>query len=404
MNTIAADFKCSGGKIASFNLLQKPAGPGQPTLREQRVQVATFAMRDGKLALDKNVPITYKGARTSVPGLVGGACPDLVYPNYQDWGFAMVELDAVSFANAGKALGKVDDPLLRTMLWQSLWDGVRAAKYPLNEFMATAMNNIGAEKDYTLLGEALNKIAVGVYYLKAMPAPAQYKAQTLTALQQTAWKGMEASEGNADFVQRWFSLYQEVAIDKPGLDRLASVLSGATVVKGLAVGQDLRWSLIASLNRYDYPNGAALIAAELERDKSNSGQMGALAATVLRPDPAIKAEWLANIEDVKTTVPFPRLRTAMGNIFPVEQAALAEASAEQRLARLPVIDKAADPVYMRTYGSTMIPANCTSANVARLNKAIAQYKGLSAGTVRALKETQDREVRCVAIKNALTLR
>ncbi|HEX8478446.1 MAG TPA: aminopeptidase N, partial [Telluria sp.] len=227
VNTIAADFTCKGGKIASFKLLQKPLSAAKPTLREQRVQVATFAMRGDKLVLDKNVAITYKGASTPVKALVGSACPDLVYPNYQDWGFAMVELDPASFANAGKALGKVDDPLLRTMLWQSLWDGVRAAKYPLNDFMQTAMDNIGAEKDYTLLGEAINKVQQGVYYLKAMPAPAEYTAKTLTSLQQTAWKGVEENGANADFTRRWFSLYQQVAIDKPGLDKLASILSGA---------------------------------------------------------------------------------------------------------------------------------------------------------------------------------
>ncbi len=404
VNTIAADFTCAKGKIDSFNLRQLPAGPGKPTLREQRVQVATFAMRDDKLVLDKNVPVTYKGANTKVPGLVGSACPDLVYPNYQDWGFAMVRLDPASFAAAGKVLGKVDDPLLRTMLWQSLWDGVRAAKYPLNEFMRTAQENIGAEKDYTLLGEALNKVSQGVYYLKAMPAPPEYVATTLTQLQRTAWQAMEASGANSDFTRRWFGLYQEVATDKAGLDKLASILSGETVVKGMPLNQDLRWNLISTLNRYDYPNSAALIDAELARDKSDAGQTAALRARVMRPDPAVKAEWLAKIEDVKTSTPFPRIRAAMGSMYPVEQAALAEASAEQRLAKLPAIDKAANPVFMRSYGGSMIPANCTPASVARLEKAIARYKDLSAGTLRALKNTHEDEVRCVAIKGALTLR
>ena len=405
VNTIAADFKCSGGKVASFNLRQLPAGDGKPaTLREQRVQVATFAMKNDKLVLDKNVAVTYKGASTPVKGLVGSACPALVYPNYQDWGFAMVELDAASFATAGKVLGKVDDPLLRSMLWQSLWDGVRAAKYPLNEFMQTAMANVGAEKDYTLLGEAIGKISTGAYYLKAMPAPAGYAATTMAQLQQIAWKGIQDSSGNADFTRRWFRLYQDVAIDKAGLDQLAAILSGATVIKDMPMNQDLRWSLITTLNRYDYPNSAALIATELAQDKSDGGQTAALRATVMRPDPAVKAEWLAKIEDVKSATPFPRLRAAMGSMFPVEQAALAEASAEQRLAKLAAIDKASNPVFMRSYAGTMIPANCTPANVARLEKAMAQNKDLSAGTVRALKSTHEHEVRCVAIKNALTLR
>ena len=405
VNTIAADFKCSGGKVASFNLRQLPAGDGKPaTLREQRVQVATFAMKNDKLVLDKNVAVTYKGASTPVKGLVGSACPALVYPNYQDWGFAMVELDAASFATAGKVLGKVDDPLLRSMLWQSLWDGVRAAKYPLNEFMQTAMANVGAEKDYTLLGEAIGKISTGAYYLKAMPAPAGYAATTMAQLQQIAWKGIQDSSGNADFTRRWFRLYQDVAIDKAGLDQLAAILSGATVIKDMPMNQDLRWSLITTLNRYDYPNSAALIATELAQDKSDGGQTAALRATVMRPDPVVKAEWLAKIEDVKSTTPFPRLRAAMGSMFPVEQAALAEASAEQRLAKLATIDKASNPVFMRSYAGTMIPANCTPANVARLEKAMAQNKDLTAGTLRALKSTHEQEVRCVAIKNALTLR
>ena len=41
------------------------------------------------------------------------ACPDLVYPNYQDWGYAKVQLDQRSFDTARTKLSQVDDPLLR---------------------------------------------------------------------------------------------------------------------------------------------------------------------------------------------------------------------------------------------------------------------------------------------------
>ncbi len=404
VNTIAADYTCRGGKIASFNLLQRPASADQPTLREQRVQVATFGMKGNKLVLDKAVPVIYKGANTKVGALVGRACPALVYPNYQDWGFAMVELDPASFATAGKVLGTVDDTLLRTMLWQSLWDGVRAAKYPLNEFMQTAMANVGAEQDYTLLGEAINKLAAGATYLKSMAAPAEYQARSMRELQQIAWQGIEASNGNSDFARRWFDLYLTAAVDKAGLDKLASILAGETVIKGMPISQDLRWRLITALNRHAYPNSAGLVTAELARDKSDSGQSAALRARVIRPDAAVKTEWLAQIQDPKTTTPFPRLRVAMGGLFPVEQAELAEASAEQRLAALPAIDKANNPVFMRSYGASMIPSNCSAANATRLAKAIATQQDLSAGTARALKATHAEVVRCVAIKDAMTVR
>lgn len=404
VNTIAADYRCAGGKIASFSLRQSVPSAALPTLREQRVQVATFTLRGNKLALDKNVAVTYNGAATALPALVGSSCPDLVYPNYQDWGFAKAQLDKRSFATASRHLSAVDDPLLRTMLWQSLWDGVRDATYPLNEFIQTALHNAPAEKDYTLLGDVLGKVGAAKAYLDAMQAPPAYQAKMMTALQDMAWAGMAASKGDSNFTRRWFTVYQNAATDKKGQDTLASILSGATVVEGMPLNQDLRWNIIATLNRYDYPGSAALIETELERDNSDSGQASALRATVLRPDPKVKAEWLAKVEDLKTTLPFARVRTAMGSLYPSGQGALAEASAEQRLSRLPAIDKSAGPVYMRAYAGTLIPANCTPASVARLAKAVAGFKELSTGTQRALRDAHEQDQRCVNIKNAMTLR
>jgi aminopeptidase N len=94
----------------------------------------------------------------------------------------------------------------------------------------------------------------------------------------------------------------------------------------------------------------------------------------------------------------------MGSLYPAEQKALAEQTAEQRLAKLPELDKAAGPVYMRAYGPNMIPASCTPASVKRLQAASTQMKDLSAGTRRALLGTLEEDQRCVAIKQAMTAR
>ncbi len=399
VNTIDADYACKQGKVSSFALRQGSARADQPTLREQRVRVATFVLRGAALAPARDVAVTYKGARTPVPALVGSACPDLVYPNHQDWGFVKVRLDRRSFATAGKHMAAVRDPLLRTMLWQSLWDGVRDARYPLDEYLRGALDNVAREADYPLQGELLSKIADSVALLQTMRAPPDY----LRNVRAAAWNGMQASS-DTNFKRRWFNLYQNTAIDKEGLEQLAAILSGATVIDDLPLNDDLRWGLIATLNRYDHPGGAALIAAELARDTSASGQAAALRATVLRPDPAIKAEWLAKIEDVKTTVPFARIRIAMESLYPAGQGALAEASAEQRLRRLPEIDKAATPAYLRAYAATMIPATCTPASVARLESAIVAMKDLSPVTGRALRTRHEEDRRCVAIKEAMTPR
>ncbi|MES2321782.1 MAG: aminopeptidase N [Pseudomonadota bacterium] len=403
VNTIEADYRCAAGKVAGFSLRQGATLASLPVLREQRVQVASFRFRDGKLARVKNIAVTYKGKVTPVPAMAGSDCPDLVYPNYQDWGFVKVVLDKRSFAAAGKHLRAVDDPLLRAMLWQSLWDGVRDGQYRLDAFIATALENLGGEQDYSLLGDVIAKMSEAAGYLDQMQVSAAYRARTSAALQAMAWKAMGANKDDSNTVRRWYTLYLGAASDRKGLDSLASILAGTTVIDGMPLGQDARWDIIARLNRYDYPGSAAMIDAELARDKSDSGQAAALRATVLRPDPALKAEWLAKIGDLKTTLPFSRIRVAMGSLYPAEQSALAEATAAQRLDGLAAIDKVAGPVYMRSYAGSMIPANCTPASVARLEKAVAGFTELSAGTSRSLRDTLEEDRRCVAIRKKMTV-
>jgi aminopeptidase N len=406
VNTIAANFSCSGGKnggkIKNFTLQQSAPSKALPTLREQRVQVATFKVEGDKLVPLQNVPVTYAGATTRVPALLGTACPDLVYPNYQDWGFVKVQLDKRSFETARASLAKVDDALLRTMLWQSLWDGVRDGKLPLNEFIKTALANAPQEKDYTLLGDVLGKVSMAAHYLDAMGLHSSWAQQTRAALEEMAWKGTLANKGNDNFQRRWFNTYLGLASTPAALDRLADILAGTVAVDGLTINQDLRWSIIARLNRYDHAGAAALVEQEAARDKSDSGQAAALAATVVRPDPQVKAEWLGTVEDLKTALPFSKIRTAMHSLYPAEQKSLAERTAAHRLAQLPAIDKAAGPVYMRAYAGALIPAGCTPASVKRLSQAAATMKDLSAGTRRALLDAQQEDQRCVAIKQAMT--
>ena len=402
VNTIAANFTCANGKINSFTLQQSAPNKALPTLREQRVQVATFKVDGDKFTALKTVPVTYSGATTKVPALVGSACPDMAYPNYQDWGFVKVQLDKRSFETARASLSHVEDPLLRTMLWQSLWDGVRDGKLPLNEFIKTALANAPLEKDYTLLGDVLGKVAASKEYLDLIGVRSAWATQTRSALEDMAWKAALANKGNDNFQRRWFDAYLNLSSTPPALERLAGVLAGTVTVDGLTINQDLRWAIVRRLNRYNHPGAASLVEAEAKRDNSDAGQASALAATVIRPDAALKTEWLEKVEDLQTKLPFSKIRTAMGSLYPAEQNVMAEQTAVQRLAKLPAIDKAAGPVYMRAYAYTLIPTSCTPASVKRLTQAAGQMKELSAGTRRALLDAQQEDQRCLSIKQAMT--
>jgi len=376
VNTIAASYTCKAGKITGFTLTQTAHSRALPTLREQRVQVAAFRLDGKDYKLERNVAVTYKGAKTPVPAMNGAACPDLVYPNYEDWGFVKVQLDPRSFDSARSHLAFVADPLLRAMLWQSLWDGVRDGKLPLNDFLSTALNNAPQEKDYTLLGDVLGKVGGAKRYLDLMDPQAAYAQAVTRQLEDMAWTSTLANKGDDNFQRRWLDTYIDVASSPEALRRLAALLDGKEQVDGLAINQDLRWAIIGRLNRYDYPGAAALVEAEQARDKSDAGQAAALSAIVSRPDPAVKTEWLGTVHDPQTKLPFSKVRTAMAHLYPAEQHRLGDQTAAARLARLPQLDKSAGPVYMRAYGQSLIPAGCTPASVQRLQAAAAADKTL----------------------------
>jgi aminopeptidase N len=402
VNTVAASYQCKAGRISSFSLQQSAPSAALPTLREQRVQVATFNLSGNRLVLGKNVAVTYRGAATSVPGLVGSACPDLVYPNYQDWGFVKIALDARSLATTRAHLGKIDDPLLRAMLWKSLWDGVRDGKTSVLDFIDTALRNAPTEQDYTLLGDVLGKVHSAHQLLERMHVDTPATRRASLALEAMAWQGVLANADKSDFQRRWLNSYLNQAGSRAAQQRLAGLLEGTVKVDGLALNQDLRWDILQQLSRRDYPGSAALVSAEAARDKSAAGQAAAIAAEVARPDAATKARWLATIQDTSTTLPFSQVRVAMFDLYPAEQGALSEATADQRLAQLAVLDRSAGPVYMRAYASAMIPANCTPASVARLTQASSSMTQLSALTRRSLQNRLEDDQRCVAVKRRMT--
>lgn len=402
VNTIEASYQCEQGSISSFNILQT-ADKSQPTLREQKVQISLFKAQKPGFDLIKKVAVIYQGKSTSVDELKGVSCPDLVYPNYQDWAFVKVNLDKRSFATTKAYLAQIQDPLLRSMLWQSLWDSVRDGKLPLNDYLQVALANAPLEQDYTTLGQVLGQISAAKVYLnKALGSQHDYVKEISQQLEEITWQSTRTNSDNNSMQRRWFSHYIRIAHSDAALSNLHKLLTGQHSLENLTINQDIRWDIIAQLSRYNYPKASNLIAHELTLDNSDTGQKSAIYAKVIAPNAQVKNEWLAKIQQKDSDMPFSKLRTAMSALYPSEQIKLNEQSANQRMANLPEIDKANGPVFMRSY-SSLIPSTCNEASTVRLDKAVKNFAQLSAGTKRSLLIKQQEDKRCIMIKGAMTL-
>ena len=400
LNKLAVEFKCTDGKISSFNLAQSAAIPAFPTLREQLVQVALFNVAGDKLVLSDKQSVTYKGANTNVPTLVGKTCPDLVYPNHEDWGFVKVVLDPTSFATARTQLARIEDPMLRSMMWQSLSDGLSDRRLGLDDFIQTVITNTPKETDSALLRQSLGYFTLAKSYLRVFAPGSAYDRRVSAQMEKVLWDGTLASRGDRERGNSWLSTYIPVASSDAALANLAGLLAGTVDAGGLEIDQEFRWDIIEQLNRMNVAGSEALIAKELERDKSEIGQLSALSAATVRPDAAMKADWLAKVQKMDGSEPFSRLRVVMRNLYSAGQSALSEPSAQMRLDTLPQIDKTADPVFLRSYASSMIPTGCSAASVARLQKAVETLTTLSPGTRRELLSKHESDSRCLAVRNS----
>ncbi|WP_220761278.1 MULTISPECIES: aminopeptidase N [unclassified Shewanella] len=415
VNILQAEFSCSNGRISSFNLKQTAASSALPTLREQKVLLGLFTQGRDRLHHNISIPVTYSGENTEVKQVIGLHCPALVYPNYQDWGFVKVSLDSTSFKTAQANLSSVKDPLLRSMLWQSLWDSVQSGNLSLNDYIGTVLINLPGERDLTILDQVLSSLSSARGYLDKMaPINQRYAKQAIRAIEQMSLRKVMVNKGNRDIQRRWFAIYIEFGRSSDALDHMDALLKKTANIKGIEIDQDLRWKMVVHLNRFDHRNAHYWLSKEQAADNSDSGQKSALAAQIVRPEALKKSQWLNRIQQ-PTNLPFAKVRTVMENLYPSEQKLLSAVTAEQRLVTLQQISNTHDPVFMRTYNKTLIPTECSYANAVRLQRLIDSNNAtepsatlttlaentLPASSLRALKEAVQHEQMCLLIKSKM---
>jgi aminopeptidase N len=108
-----------------------------------------------------------------------------------------------------------------------------------------------------------------------------------------------AAEPGSDHQLTFARSYAGAARSDAALDDLIGLLDGSFAVEGLAVDQDMRWVLITALARSGR-FGDAEIDAELEVDKTISGQEQAAAARASQPTAEAKERAWAAIVDPST--------------------------------------------------------------------------------------------------------
>ncbi len=295
VNTLRPEFALdSEGSYSSFQVLQTAAAE-QPTLRRHRLGIGLYDEVDGRLVRRDYLEIDVEGASTQVEQLVGVRQPDLLLLNDEDHAYAKIRLDERSLACVTAGLSKLDDSLARALVWGATWDMTRDAEMTASDFVRLVLANIGSETDSWGVTRIPVSAAMAVNFYSAPANRAALRTEWESGLREL----MLAAEPGSDHQLTFTRAYAAASHSDTAVADLQGLLDGSFTVEGLAVDQDLRWSLLTALAAAGRA-GDAEIEAELERDPTIEGKEKAAAARVAQPRLEAKEAGWAAIMDPAT--------------------------------------------------------------------------------------------------------
>ena len=256
-------------------------------MRPHRIAVGLYQRSGGTVARTGGLAVEVTGARTEVPELAGARQPDLLLLNDDDAGYVLVRFDPRSLRTVLEAVGELPGAPARAVCWNTAIDMTRQGELPVPAFAGMLARGMATEPSVPVL-HALDKHAEQL--ITQLASPGQARAAKL-ALAAAAAQLLGTAQPGSDHQLAWAQLLAWTATADDQLDLIAALLTGRTVIPGLLVDAELRWSLLQRMAATGRADDAA-IDARLAADPGDAGRRNAAACRAAIPDAAHKeAAW-----------------------------------------------------------------------------------------------------------------
>jgi aminopeptidase N len=390
LNTVAASVETDGERISRL-ALEQSAQADYPTLRPHTLEVALGREDGGRVAVDV-LQADIDGPETEVDAARSRPKPDFVYPNHNDHGYLKVALDAASLAYVEDNIERVEDTLLRQLLWTSLWQMVRDQQLKSTSYLDLVARKITLEPDLELLESILRNVATAV----GRYVPDERREAEAHKFVQTAWQALQAAaDGDPQII--WARSLIDMAMTPEDLDLIVRLADGAETVAGLTIDQDMRWTVAIKSVAYGLDGAEARVLAERARDESDRGQRAVLRAEVSRSDAAEKATAWGRFMDgsygsLKLT------GAAMSGFNWTAQREILAPYSERFFSEVLGVFETKDKEFSSTYFRNLFPGfRVDQATLERSERALAEAEG-NAVLTRMLKEANDDLARAIACR------
>ncbi|MEP9381755.1 aminopeptidase N [Nocardioides sp. KR10-350] len=256
-----------------------------------RPHAVTVAAYDDSLRLVGTRPLELDEDPVALPEYAGLA----VVPNAHGETFAALALDEHSWSVLSGGLSRLEDPLVRAVLWSTAFRLVRDRELSADAFLALVGSQLPAEPEPSIVEAVLARARYAVVPARV---PAAEAAGAVARIAGAAAAGL--ADAAADD-QRALAHVALLAATSPDSGLLRRWLADGEVRTGgsarVPLLPSVRWRTVARLAELGEA-GAGLVAAERERDGSFEADLGAARALAARPTEEAKAAaWASLAED-----------------------------------------------------------------------------------------------------------
>jgi aminopeptidase N len=288
MPQIDVSWVCKRGKLERLTLSQHDVLP------EDRIwpisnQIVLGYPAQARVS-SRQYRVDWDSPSINVAQAVGEACPSYIFANAGDEGYGRFLLDKESDVTAAQQILhtplKLQDPLLRTMLWGALWENVHIANSSPAAYVRLVLQALPDETD-----EALARVQ-GARMAQAMHAYLQDNARKELAPKVeslVADRMLHASSLGLRIVN--FRTFTAIAETPAALNQIKDLLVGKLVIPGLTLKPLDRWNLITHLIAMGTPESNAIFDDEKTHDQSGEGKKYAYAAEAGAPSVDIKSRY-----------------------------------------------------------------------------------------------------------------
>jgi aminopeptidase N len=390
LNTLATEWQADGGRLTAMAITQT-APADHPTLRPHALEVALAKDTPIGLRVD-SIAAWIDGPDTPISEARGREVPDLVFPNYGDHAYAKVTLDPASVDFVRHRLDRVDDALLRELLWMSLWEMVRDCELRSTEYLAIARSELPDEPDHDILNTVLDRAALIVN---------RYLPDSLHEAEAHMWfeaalENVDRATGDPEIM--WARSAINTAMSKEDVARLTTLIDGPATMAVFDDDQDMRWAIVTKGIAFGLPEAEDWLARETQRDRSDRGRRALLRAEASRPTAEAKQQAWDRIHG-EGYGSFHLTRAAMMGFFWPQQGELVGPYVDRFFARVREVFETRDHPFARSYLLALYPAYGADPTVLqRSQELIASLNGSLPTLSRQLAESADDLERQIRIR------